>query len=84
MSTDPADAYARLDAIRVELGPVEQQAKALRREAQQIALDLLRAGEDPGDVAERCPFTATYLRKLAREAGIPPARQGRRSAKPKG
>jgi hypothetical protein len=79
---DPTDAYRRLDAIRAELGPLEQQAKALRREAEQIALDLLRDGADPGAVAARCPFTATYLRRLARAAGIPPAKQGRRPSAP--
>lgn len=38
----------------------------------------LRAGHRPTDVASWSPFTAAYLRKLAREAGIPPARKGGR------
>jgi hypothetical protein len=33
----------------------------------------LRAGERPTDVAEWAAFTAAYVRKLAREAGVPPA-----------
>jgi hypothetical protein len=43
----------------------------------------LKAGERPTDVAEWSPFTATYLRRLAREAGVPQAPKGGRR-KPKG
>lgn len=34
-------------------------------------LSALRAGERPTDVAARSPFTETYVRRLAREHGIP-------------
>jgi hypothetical protein len=34
-------------------------------------LAALRAGERPTDVAAKSPFTETYIRKLAREHGIP-------------
>ena len=34
-------------------------------------LAALRGGERPTDAAEKSPFTGTYVRKLAREAGIP-------------
>jgi len=73
---DPADAYARLDAMTAALGPAERHAKELRRSIEQLALEMLRAGEPPTVVAERCPFTATHLRALARKAGIEPARRG--------
>lgn len=43
----------------------------------------LTAGERPTDVAEWSPFTGTYLRRLAREAGVPQAPKGGRR-KPKG
>lgn len=36
----------------------------------------LKAGKRPTAVASWSPFTAAYLRKLAREAGIPPATKG--------
>jgi hypothetical protein len=39
----------------------------------------LRAGKRPTDVASWSPFTAAYLRKLARDAGVPPAAKGRHS-----
>ena len=34
-------------------------------------LAALRGGERPTDTADKSPFTATYVRKLAREAGVP-------------
>ena len=79
MVAEPVDitaAYARLDAIREELRPLEDRVAELKRVAEQTALDLLRAQEPPTVVAARCPFTATHLRNLARANGIPPARRG--------
>ena len=40
----------------------------------------LRAGVPPTKVAELSPFTATHVRKLARDAKIPPARKGKPAA----
>lgn len=45
-----------------------------RAEAVEAVLAALRAGDRPTDVTAWSPFTATYVRRLAREAGIPPAR----------
>lgn len=42
----------------------------------------LRAGEQPTRVAEASPFTASYVRKLAREHGIEPAAPGPKTAAP--
>lgn len=36
----------------------------------------LQAGCRPTDVVDRSPFTAAYVRRIAREAGIPPAVNG--------
>ena len=41
-------------------------------------LAALRAGRPPMRVAELSPFTDTRLRQLARDAGIPPAKKGKR------
>lgn len=41
----------------------------------------LRAGATPTEVADRSPFTAAYVRKLAREHGIPPGRPGVKPSK---
>ena len=40
-------------------------------------IDALKAGVPPTKVAALSPFTATHVRKLARDAGIPPARKGK-------
>lgn len=45
------------------------------------AIAALRAGHRPTDVTERSPFTAAYVRRLAREAGIEPARPGPKPSK---
>jgi hypothetical protein len=42
-------------------------------------LTALKAGVPPTKVAALSPFTATHVRKLARDAGIPPARKGKSS-----
>ena len=36
----------------------------------------LKAGHRPTDVASWSPFSAAYLRRLAREAGVPRAKKG--------
>ncbi|GHG97292.1 MULTISPECIES: hypothetical protein [Amycolatopsis] len=41
----------------------------------------LKAGHRPTDVVEHSPFTAAYVRRLAREAGIAPARPGPKPTK---
>lgn len=52
-----------------------------RREAGDLAIakaiELLHAGVGPTEVASLSPFTDAYIRKYAREAGIPPARPPR-------
>lgn len=40
-------------------------------------LAALKDGVPPTKVAALSPFTATHVRKLARDAGIPPARKGK-------
>lgn len=44
-------------------------------------VDALRAGERPTDVTNRSPFTAAYVRRIARENGIEAARPGPKAAK---
>jgi hypothetical protein len=51
-------------------------ADASREEVIQAVLVALRAGERPTDVAEASPFTYTYIRRMAREAGVVPATPG--------
>ncbi|HEY8456614.1 MAG TPA: hypothetical protein VIL34_13570 [Actinopolymorphaceae bacterium] len=60
-------------ATRKYIASAEKHA-ANRREVIRACLDALRAGVPPTEVANLSPFTATYIRRLARENGIPPAR----------
>lgn len=48
-----------------------------RDETVDAVVAALRAGKRPTDVAGRSPFTPAYVRRLARENGIGPARQSR-------
>jgi hypothetical protein len=45
--------------------------------ALRLALDGLRVGIRPTEVARLSPFTDSYIRKAAREAGLPPVRAPR-------
>jgi hypothetical protein len=47
-----------------------------RDAAVQAVITALRAGERPTDVAERSPFTPAYVRRIAREHDIEPAKRG--------
>lgn len=57
-----------------------RQAKAAYEEARDAAADAvaeaLRAGQRPTDVTERSPFTAAYVRRIARDKGIERAKPG--------
>jgi hypothetical protein len=61
---------------------VKASARRVRRhkpEREQHIADILtalRAGERPTDVAEWSAFTSAYVRKIAREHGIPPGNPG--------
>jgi hypothetical protein len=49
---------------------------AAREKTVEAVLSALREGIEPTTVAERSPFTAAYVRRLARDHDIPPAKQG--------
>jgi hypothetical protein len=66
---DRAGDYART------LAEHEQARDALHA----AALAAWRAGWRPATIAERTGLTTSYLRKLARDAGLPPAPTGRRT-----
>jgi hypothetical protein len=48
-----------------------------RKAATAEVIAALQAGLPPTKVSDLSPFTATHVRKLARDAGIPPARKGK-------
>ena len=47
-----------------------------RQQAIQAVLVALRAGIGPTEVERLSPFTGAYIRKIARENGVPPAAPG--------
>lgn len=49
-----------------------------RKEVIAAAVEALKAGDSPTEVAEQSPFTPAYVRRLARDHGIPPAPTGRK------
>lgn len=51
----------------------QTQIKSARAGVCAAVVAALKAGERPTDVAAWSPFTATYVRKLARKAGLPKA-----------
>lgn len=55
-----------------------------RERADHIAavIDALKAGRRPTEVASWSPFTPAHLRKLARDAGVPPTAKGHPSGQP--
>lgn len=77
----------RIKAELVEATKRYKRADATRKEAGDAAiasaLKLLRVGVGPTEVANLSPFTDAYIRKYARDAGIPPARPPRGVTKPK-
>jgi hypothetical protein len=51
--------------------------KKAGEDAMTLALDLIRAEVPPSVVERLSPFTDSYIRKAAREAGLPPVRPAR-------
>ncbi|WP_433297453.1 hypothetical protein ACQP2F_41065 [Actinoplanes sp. CA-030573] len=47
-----------------------------RQQAIQAVLAALRGGIGPTEVERLSPFTGAYIRKIARENGVPPAAPG--------
>jgi hypothetical protein len=63
-----------LEAVEADTrryGQTESAHEQSRQAVTASVLAALRAGERPTDVAARSPFTETYVRKLARENGVP-------------
>jgi hypothetical protein len=73
--TTPDQALDALDAATARYREMEQAHDGVVA----AILAALRAGAGPTEVANRSPFTAAHVRKLAREAGIPPAKPGIKS-----
>jgi hypothetical protein len=66
----------KLDQVTTRYRETEAEHKDARSEAVIAVVDALRAGKSPTEVTQRSPFTAAYVRQIARKNGIEPAKPG--------
>lgn len=70
------DPMTKLDKATARYRETEAAHDESREAATEAVVEALRAGERPTDVTARSPFTAAYVRRIARDNGIEPARPG--------
>jgi hypothetical protein len=76
------DARDQLAAATRRYRASEAAHEEARQEVIEAALEALRSNVTPTEVEKLSPFTGAYIRRLAREQGIPPAARGpKRSTK---
>lgn len=74
--TDQSEVLTSLDAAAERYEQTKEAHEAAKREAVAAVVAALKAEVPPTVVADRSPFTAAYVRKLARDAEVPPAKPG--------
>jgi len=74
---------AKLRAATRKYERLTKKAKEAREEVLNQAVAALKAGEWPRDVVEASPFTDAYIRRIARDNGLDPAKPGVKPAKPR-
>ncbi|MEU4954316.1 hypothetical protein [Streptomyces lavendulae] len=75
------DVEQALDQATQLYRETEEAHDQARKAAIKAVIAALRSGMRPTDVTERSPFTAAYVRRIARENGIEPAKPGPKSSK---
>ena len=70
------DPMTKLDKAATRYRETEAAHNAARDKAVEAVVEALEAGERPTDVTARSPFTAAYVRRIARDNGIEPAKPG--------
>jgi hypothetical protein len=70
------DPKANLADATARYRETEQAHAEARDNAIAAVVAALRAGQRPTDVTAASPFTAAYVRRIARENGIEPATRG--------
>ncbi|MFG2043144.1 hypothetical protein [Dactylosporangium sp. NPDC048998] len=77
MSDEPAvDARDELAGATKRYRRTETAHEQARQEAIAAVVAALKAGVPPTEVERLSPFTGAYIRKVARDHGIPPAPPG--------
>ena len=74
--TEATNPLAGLDASTRRYRKTEAAHEQSRDEVIAVVVAALRAGVRPTDVVAHSPFTAAYVRKIARDNGIEPAKKG--------
>lgn len=64
--------------LTAQLSEIDREIAALRARAAELVVELLKADQPPTEIARMSPFSDAHVRTLARVAGIPPARRGRK------
>lgn len=72
MTPEQQDALADLSGTARYYQRTDQAHKNARAAAVAAVIRALLAGVAPAEVERRSPFTGSYIRRLARDAGIPP------------
>lgn len=70
------DTLAALDQATKRFRRTEAAHNEARDAVLQAVLDALRDDQQPTVVADRSPFSPAYIRRIAREHGIEPAKPG--------
>lgn len=70
------DPMTKLDQATTRYRETETAHDSSRAAAVEAVVEALKAGERPTDVTARSPFTAAYVRRIARDNGIEPAKPG--------
>lgn len=75
------DSMTALDQATSRYRQTEAAHEEARAAAIAAVLEALKVGERPTDVTEHSPFSAAYVRRIARDNGIEAAKPGPKSAK---
>jgi hypothetical protein len=73
-----------LDAAAAKFRKIDAERDRAREKVIEAVVAALKADVPPTVVADRSPFTAAYVRTVAREHGIPPAKPGIKPRVPRG
>ncbi|MGY6019575.1 hypothetical protein [Streptomyces spinosirectus] len=70
------DPMTKLDKATAHYRETEAAHNTARDKAIEAVVEALEEGARPTDVTAHSPFTAAYVRRIARENGIEPAKPG--------
>lgn len=80
--TAETDPLAALDETTRRYRRTEKAHEQAQKDVTAAVVAALRAGARPTDVANRSPFSAAYVRRIARDHGIKATPRGSRSPEP--